>query len=103
MCTFLCTCQIIYPSTGFSKAFKDPRDGERYQYVAIDNIYWMTSNMRYNVKGSKLNPDNPSPLYGKLYTWEQAIKACPKGWELSTDLDWLSLEQYVTYLSLIHI
>ena len=79
------------------KNFKDPRDGENYKYIEIDDRYWMTSNMRYNVEGSKLNPNNPSSLYGRLYTWEQAMKACPKGWDLSTDGDWLSLEQYVIY------
>ena len=79
------------------KTFKDPRDGERYQYIEIENRYWMTSNMRYKVEGSKLNPDNPSPLYGRLYTWKQAMKACPQGWRLSTNGDWFSLERKVIY------
>ncbi|MGH1334480.1 MAG: FISUMP domain-containing protein [Aureispira sp.] len=81
------------------KTFIDPRDGESYQYVEIENRYWMTSNIRYNVEGSKLNPDNPSPTYGRLYNWEQAMKACPEGWRLSRDLDWISLERKIVYNS----
>jgi hypothetical protein len=71
---------IPYVSAKSPKAFVDPRDGQRYGYVEIDKRYWMTENMRYNVLGSKLNPNNPSPLYGRLYNWEQAMEACPEGW-----------------------
>ncbi len=86
-------CQnSIYQSAKASKTFLDSRDGERYSYVEIDDLYWMTENIRYNVEGSKLNPDNPSPLYGRLYNWKQATKACPEGWRLSTNWDWMSLE-----------
>ena len=68
-CAFSCA-KINYTPARSPKAFVDPRDGERYGYVEIRGLYWMTENMRYNVEGSKLNPDNPSPLYGRsLYTW----------------------------------
>jgi uncharacterized protein (TIGR02145 family) len=91
----LCGCITSKHNNTKIKKFVDLRDGERYTYIEIDDRYWMRENMRYNVPGSKLNPDNPSPLYGRLYIWEQAMKACPEGWQLSTDLDWLSLEQAV--------
>ena len=98
------SCSVLFSCTSLNslfssslKTFKDPRDGERYQYIEIENRYWMTSNMRYKVEGSKLNLDNPSPLYGRLYTWEQAMKACPEGWWLSTDLDCFSLERKLIY------
>lgn len=76
------------------KAFTDQRDGERYGYITIKGDDWMTENIRYNVEGSKLNPNNPNILYGRLYNWRQAMKACPSDWRLSTDLDWMMLEQY---------
>ena len=91
VCAFSCST-INYTPARSPKAFVDPRDGERYGYVEIKNRYWMTENMRYNVEGSKLNPDNPSPLYGRLYNWEQAMKACPDGWRLAANLDWIFLE-----------
>ena len=90
---FVFNCCVLTKNTSYKK-FLDPRDGERYGYVEIQGDTWMTENMRYNVKGSKLNPDNPSPLYGRLYNWEQAMKACPEGWRLSTDLDWMMLEKH---------
>jgi uncharacterized protein (TIGR02145 family) len=94
-CLIICSCTDIPTKRKSIKKFVDPRDGERYTYIEIDDRYWMRENMRYNVPGSKLNPDNSTPLYGRLYTWEQAMKACPEGWWLSTNLDWLSLEHSV--------
>ena len=88
----LACSKLNYTPAKSPKAFIDPRDGQKYGYVEINNRYWMTENMRYNVEGSKLNPDNPSPLFGRLYNWDQAMKACPEGWWLSTNIDWLSLE-----------
>ena len=75
-------------------SFKDSRDGEVYKIVKIGNQVWMAENLRYNVKGSWLNPDNPSKEYGRLYTWEQARNACPKGWHVPTDVDWDKLINY---------
>ena len=88
---FACS-KLNYTPAKSPKAFTDPRDGQKYGYVEINNKYWMTENMRYKVEGSKLNPDNPSPLFGRLYNWEQAMKACPEGWWLSTNSDWFVLE-----------
>jgi uncharacterized protein (TIGR02145 family) len=77
-----------------SKAIVDTRDGQRYGYVEIEDCYWLTENIRYNVPGSKYNPDNPDTIYGRLYNWHQAMKACPKGWRLSGTYDWSSLERF---------
>ena len=30
--------------------------------------------------------------HGNLYTWEEALAACPEGWRLPTDEDWQNLE-----------
>ena len=90
----LACSKLNYTPAKSPKAFTDPRDGQKYGYVEIDDRYWMTENMRYKVEGSKLNPDNPSPLFGRLYNWEQAMKACPEGWRLSTDIDWMMLEKH---------
>lgn len=80
----------------------DVRDGQQYGYVQIEDSYWLTENMRYNVAGSKWNPDNPDTLYGRLYNWNQAINACPDGWVLSSSSDWLVLERIITDDSLEH-
>ena len=40
----------------------------------------------------ELNPANPSNSYGRLYTWEQAMKVCPSGWHLPSDEEWKEAE-----------
>ncbi len=78
-----------------SETFTDPRDNNTYGYIALEGNYWMTENIRYNVEGSKLNPDNPNVSYGRLYNWEQAMQACPEGWRLTTNIDWFTVENLV--------
>ena len=34
-------------------------------------------------------------IYGRLYTWEAALTACPEGWELPGDEDWKQLEVFL--------
>ncbi|BDS10547.1 FISUMP domain-containing protein [Aureispira anguillae] len=72
--------------------FIDPRDGEEYCQITIGNQTWMAENLRYNVHGSILNPDNPSVIYGRLYPWGTALTACPNGWHLPSDAEWSTLE-----------
>jgi uncharacterized protein (TIGR02145 family) len=83
-----------------TNVFVDVRDGQRYKYVTIKERYWLTENMRYNIEGSKWNPANPDTLFGRLYNWEQAVKACPDGWVLTSSPDWIVLESSVTTDSL---
>jgi uncharacterized protein (TIGR02145 family) len=33
-------------------------------------------------------------IYGRLYTWEAALQACPDGWHLPTDEEWLEMVRY---------
>lgn len=77
-----------------TKVFVDERDGQHYKYVIIKTRYWMTENMRYNVEGSKYNPKNPDTIYGRLYNWNQAMAACPKGWKLPSTYAWMSIEDF---------
>ncbi|MCL2260966.1 MAG: hypothetical protein FWC15_06375, partial [Fibromonadales bacterium] len=47
-------------------------------------------------KGGKCQDDNPSNCekYGRLYTWEEAKKACPSGWHLPSDAEWTALANF---------
>lgn len=89
----IASCAASKQSSETRRITIDPRDGQRYPYIRIGNDEWMTENMRYNVPGSKYNPNNPDSTYGRLYTWHQAMEACPKGWELSGHYDWMSIEK----------
>lgn len=69
----------------------DARDGTIYETVELNEQYWMAENLNYAAAhGSWVYGEDPEneEKYGRLYTWEAARRACPKGWRLPTDQDW---------------
>ncbi len=81
-------------SVQFSSAadrFTDERDGEIYQVVRLlDGKVWMADNLNYTLGGSWCYDNDPANCneYGRLYTWEAALEACPAGWHLPSDEEW---------------
>lgn len=65
--TLIC-CMSVLPCLSCSK-------------IKIDDIKWATQ----NAGATSSNP------YGKLYTYEEARKVCPKGWRLPTKDEFKSL------------
>lgn len=79
-----------------SGTFTDPRDGREYTWSKIGNKAWMKQNLKYIVPvGSWAYNDDSvyEHYYGRLYSWDAAQAACPKGWHLPTDKDWTLLIQ----------
>lgn len=79
-------------------SFVDQRDGKRYRTVEIDGIVWMAENLNYKLEadGCWYYDDKPSnaAIYGCLYSWDAAKKACPEGWRLPTKEEWEKLATY---------
>lgn len=97
--------------------FTDSRDQRVYGIISIDGQDWMADNLAFLPEVSLPNygddnqayyyvpefqESNPSTydakktanyaMYGVLYNWEAAMTACPAGWHLPTDEDWMKLE-----------
>ncbi|OFY45986.1 MAG: hypothetical protein A2X22_09435 [Bacteroidetes bacterium GWF2_49_14] len=75
----------------------DSRDGETYRWVRIGSQEWLAENLRYSAL-NKPKTTQPNPIilkYGRLYNFKTAEKACPEGWHLPSDAEWLQLEEEI--------
>lgn len=68
--------------------------------VLIGNQWWLSENLRTitSASGENLNgvyaydnDENNVAEYGRLYTWESAMIACPNGWHLPSNAEWEEL------------
>lgn len=88
---------VIFQTLDISNgsSYVDSRDGKAYPTINIGEQTWMASNLAYaSEHGNYVAYDNKQEniaLYGYLYDWQTAGVACPDGWHLPSNADWLQL------------
>lgn len=83
--------------------FEDSRDAQKYKVKNINGTNWFVQNMNYAIEDNSMcydREDENCKTYGRLYTQEASIVACPEGTHLATDSDWKMLEIYAGGASL---
>lgn len=76
-------------------AFVDDRDGHKYNTVQVDTQVWMAENLNYGGNNNGFcyeRNESYCDKFGRLYSWEEALRVCPSGWHLP------SKEEYETLL-----
>ena len=81
----------------------DPRDGTNYATVQYElkgksrtqTVTWMAQNLNYRTDSSYCPHDADSlcAIYGRYYSWYEALAVCPPGWHLPTDEEWAQLAE----------
>jgi len=80
----------LVPEAPSSTVFTDRRDGKTYKSIKIGDKTWMTENLNYQTDDSWCygNDNSNCDKYGRLYTWNSAMRACPAGWHLPSRKEW---------------
>lgn len=74
-------------------------EGTEYDVVTAGGKKWMRNNLAYAgpadapLGAGYRDYDVMSNVFGRYYSWDEAMKACPDGWHLPTDAEFLAIAQ----------
>lgn len=90
---FLCSGFAMMTLAQDKGVFTDKRDNKSYNYEKIGKQVWMLQNLAFDVQPGSYIYSNDTTFsgFGRLYEWNAAMKACPKGWRVPNDLEWTAL------------
>lgn len=75
----------------------DPKitvDGIDYYYEKIGNLEWFRNNLASAGSGIPyVNEEITSDVFGRFYSYDEAMNACPEGWRIPSEEDWMSLAE----------
>lgn len=75
-------------------------DANVYYYTTVGSVDWFRNNLAYTGSGIPYE-DCPvmSHVFGRYYTWEEAMTACPEGWHLPSLEEWKNLANSISTMA----
>lgn len=73
-------------------SFTDSRDNRTYRFVSRGGLDWMAENLAWTGSGSPFaKSEVMGEVFGRFYKWNEAMSACPEGWRIPTDAEFMNL------------
>lgn len=74
---------------------EQPDGDQEYHAIPVNGKLWMAENLAYTTADSSFGTpyagcEAMNHVFGRFYNWEEAQTACPSGWHLSTEDEWLA-------------